>query len=327
VLTLFMLMLLVGASPPGGAFVFAGLALGTAAVGAILALVQDNARSLLSWASISHMGFIAVGIATATDAGWVSAIQATTVHFLCFLILFRLTRPGALDNNRVISTTALLIAVATLSGLPPFSGFVPRWYVLQSMFEREWYWHAGLGAVVSLVSLGYLFRLVRLALHGRPITPDAFTDRPGLMDLVLAAACATGLVGLALFPDVLTVPATGYTATLFAGSRPVQEPLSRALAGWARGWYRYPLVAVLLGGSVWYSLVPRKPSAGASALRIRGINILRSSWLTDFWVGLGDVVARAGSIVARLAAVRNRMYAFITVGCTVLLYVVIAVVR
>jgi len=193
----------------------------------VLAVIQKDALRLLAYSSISHMGFILVGLASMTHAGLMGAgvqmvnhtiIAGGMICLLSFLIDRRgtsdLTQFGGLKARMPIFATMFLIVLLGSVGLPGLSGFVGEFLALLGAFEAGqagiyglnigYAAAAGLGVVLSAAYLLYLFQQM---FYGK-VENEANT---GLADLdlrekVLGAILVMSIVILGLQPSLVTKP-------------------------------------------------------------------------------------------------------------------------
>jgi NADH-quinone oxidoreductase subunit M len=213
----------------------------------ILAVVQRDALRLLAYSSISHMGFILVGLASLTHTGLMGAGFQMVVHtiiaggMIClvsYLIQRRGTSDlavfGGLKARMPMFATIFLILLLGSVGLPGLAGFVGEFLALMGAFEAGhaglygmnvgYAAAAGLGVVLSAAYLLYLFQQIfygHLKDEANAATPD-LTRR----ESALGWALATIVILLGLQPSLITKPiessiqATRLMATAPAGSRP-----------------------------------------------------------------------------------------------------------
>ena len=147
----------------------------TMTIGNLLALYQENVKRLLAYSSISHIGFILIGFCV------LSAQALEAMLFYIFIYLFmnlgafvvaifvknRINGENVDDwkgmgfKNPLIAAF-MVICLVSLSGLPPTSGFVAKFYLLAELFRLESYrWLAVVAIINSVISLYYYFRIVK----------------------------------------------------------------------------------------------------------------------------------------------------------------------
>ena len=153
-----------------------GIALLTLTVGNLAALTQDNVKRLLAYSSISHAGYILLGLVAGNDTG----VQAIAVYVLvysfmtlgAFLVVAAMKREGVAgdtleDLKGLIHRNPgyaiwMLIFMVSLAGIPPAAGFLGKYYIFLSLIETGHYYVAVAAAVYVAVALYYYFRIVRI---------------------------------------------------------------------------------------------------------------------------------------------------------------------
>ena len=155
-----------------------GLAVATLLVGSILAVVQTDVKRLLAYSSISHAGFILVGVQSASDRGISASLFYLAAYVFMvggsFAVVTVVSRTGddatSLDDYRGLARRRPAIALAfTLfllaqAGVPFTSGFVAKFEVLAAAVDADSYWLA-LVAMVSAVIAAYLYLKVIVAMY------------------------------------------------------------------------------------------------------------------------------------------------------------------
>jgi multicomponent Na+:H+ antiporter subunit D len=113
-----------------------GLGIGSALLGALLALVQDDLKRLLAWDTVSQLGILLVGFASASVDGVTGAVYHVVNHALFKALLFlcagavvhatgvtRLSDMGGLARRRPLLTTGFTVGALAIAGVPPLNGF------------------------------------------------------------------------------------------------------------------------------------------------------------------------------------------------------------
>lgn len=189
----------------------------TLLVGSILSVQQTNVKRLLAYSSISHAGFMLVGIQAGTDQG-VSALAfylATYTFTVAgsFGVATVVGRRGDnahdLSDYRGLGKRAPLVAFAFLvfllaqAGVPFTSGFLAKFYVLGAAVDARSFWLA-LVAMLSSVISAYAYLKVVLAMYGEDPDDDAtgVTVPVGARIALVVSVAAT--LGFGLVPAPLT---------------------------------------------------------------------------------------------------------------------------
>jgi len=130
----------------------------TIIIAVMIAMVQHNLKKLLSYHAISQVGYMILGIATMTPVGIAGGLfhMLNNAIYKCCLFLCggaveqaagtaELDRLGGLGKKMSITFTACLIAALSISGVPPFNGFVSKWMVYQGIIKAGTAGSAGAG--------------------------------------------------------------------------------------------------------------------------------------------------------------------------------------
>ncbi len=144
--------------------------------GAIVALVQPDLKRLVAYSSVSHMGFVTLGIFVFTEQGLQGAILQMINHglitgalFLCVGIIYERThdrtiaKMGGLAARTPVWAALFGFFVFASAGLPGLSGFVGEFLVLLGTFEANPY-AAAVATFVMILAAGYL-----LYMYGRVV--------------------------------------------------------------------------------------------------------------------------------------------------------------
>ncbi|MCP5109545.1 MAG: NADH-quinone oxidoreductase subunit N, partial [bacterium] len=144
-------------------------------VGNIAAITQSNVKRLLAYSSISHAGYILLGLIAGNDTG----IQGMAVYILvyafmtlgAFLVVVALRRQdvigedvddlAGLIHKSPGSAVLMLIFMLSLAGIPPTAGFIGKFFIFRALLETEHYVLAVVAAVYVAVAIYYYFRIVR----------------------------------------------------------------------------------------------------------------------------------------------------------------------
>jgi NADH-quinone oxidoreductase subunit M len=217
--------------------VFAVLALIGIVYGAMVALVQQDFKFVIGYSSVSHMGFVLLGLMTLSQIGITGAVLQMFSHGILAGLLFAVVGRMVYDRThtrdlamlekvnlyKTISFAAVTFVIASMAsiGLPGFSGFVAELQVLIGV------WRASpVGAVCAgiglIIGVAYMWRAMQKAFIGdienvnvdRSLPPISIPERFGA--LVLIGASLT----IGLYPQLilnLIIPALN--SPLFDGLR------------------------------------------------------------------------------------------------------------
>jgi len=153
----------------------AGLSLVGIIYGALVAMVQVDVKRLVAFSSVSHMGFVVLGIFALNVEGMTGAMLQMLNHgfstgalFLIVGMIYerRHTRMiadfGGLSTVMPVFATFFLIVALSSIGLPGLNGFVGEFLVLLGAFQAEPLWAvvAGLGVILAAVYMLWMFQRV-----------------------------------------------------------------------------------------------------------------------------------------------------------------------
>ncbi len=120
----------------------------TIIIAAMTAIVQHNIKKLLAYSAISQVGYMVLGIATGTAVGLAGAVFHMLNNAICKCCLFLsagsveqatgtadMDKLGGLGRKMPLTFAAFFIAAMSVSGIPPFNGFVSKWMVYQGIIQ------------------------------------------------------------------------------------------------------------------------------------------------------------------------------------------------
>ena len=185
------------------------LAVASLVIGNLGALVQRDLKRMLAYSSISHAGFLLLAVTAASSLGtrallfYLIPYGAASVGAFALIALHEreLGEPATLDNlagfgwRRPLSGIALWIFMLSFAGFPLTGGFVGKVYVFAAAYQAGWTWLLVVGAIATLVSLGYYLAVVR-AIYMRPAAEEeaAAKEGPPLLDRMLSSAVCLAVV-------------------------------------------------------------------------------------------------------------------------------------
>lgn len=163
-----------------------GLAVATLLVGAVLAVVQRDAKRMLAYSSISHAGFILVGVQAASSRGVAAVVFYVAAYSFMvigsFGILSIVSGPGdrgtSLDDldglgaRRPALALALTFFLLAQAGVPLTTGFVAKFEVIGAAVDARSYWLAVVAMLSAVVSAFLYLRIVLSLYLGRSGAED-----------------------------------------------------------------------------------------------------------------------------------------------------------
>ena len=190
------------------AVIMAVMAAVTMTVGNLVAITQNNIKRFMAFSAISQAGYILMGFLG--PEGVPAMLYYMLVYIVTNLcafgvILFYSNQTGreeiedykGLSRTNPLIALAMMIALFSLSGIPPLSGFVGKFFLFSVASKAGYHWLVALAAVNSTVSLYYYLRIVR-QMYIEPAADGAkrLAVTPVLAITVAVTAFATGILGI-----------------------------------------------------------------------------------------------------------------------------------
>jgi NADH-quinone oxidoreductase subunit N len=187
------------------------------AIGNVIAIAQTNFKRMLAYSTISHVGFILLGILSGTANGFASAMFYTITYAItssvAFGVLMLLNRKGSeaeniadltgLNDSHPWHAAMLAIAMFSMAGVPPTVGFYAKLSVLQSVVQINLVWLAVFAVLFSVIGLFYYLRVIKVMYFDKPIPDQIITIKQALDVKILLSANGLALLGLGIFPSAL----------------------------------------------------------------------------------------------------------------------------
>nr|AFH56136.1 NADH dehydrogenase subunit 2 [Tachyphonus surinamus] len=141
------------------------LAILSAALGGWVGLNQTQIRKILAFSSISHLGWMAIIIVynpklTLLNFYLYAMMTATVFLTLNAMKVLKLSTLMTAWTKTPPLNAMLLLTLLSLAGLPPLTGFLPKWLIIQELTKQDM---ASSATLISLLSLLSLFFYLRLA--------------------------------------------------------------------------------------------------------------------------------------------------------------------
>ncbi|MFC5743424.1 NADH-quinone oxidoreductase subunit NuoN [Dyella tabacisoli] len=159
------------------------LAVLSLAIGNLVAIVQTNLKRVLAYSTISHMGYLLLGLASANSEGYAAAMFYAISYALmgtaAFGVILALARAGfeceEVDDLKGLNQRSpwlaflMLLVMFSLAGVPPMFGFFAKLMVLQAAVNAGMLWLAIVGAVFAIIGLYYYLRVVKVMYFDKPV--------------------------------------------------------------------------------------------------------------------------------------------------------------
>jgi NADH-quinone oxidoreductase subunit N len=196
----------------------AALAVISLAVGNLAALAQRSVKRLLAYSSVSHAGFMLIGLAANSELGLEALVYYLIPYSAMSIGAFavvaarerELARPVELDDlagygwERPLLGVALWVFMLGFAGLPLTGGFVGKFLVFSAAYEADMVWLLLVGVAATAVSLYYYLGVVRALYMRSPLERDvvAVGGAPGRELLLHGSVLACLVVTIGSFVAV-----------------------------------------------------------------------------------------------------------------------------
>ncbi len=146
----------------------------TMTLGNFAAIYQNNIKRMLAYSSIAQAGYAMIGLITLTSAG-----SGATMFYLLMYVFTNVAAFGViilvsnvsgsdnmedlygLNKRSPYLALVMLLAVLSLSGIPPTAGFVGKFFIFQAAVDSGYWWLALIGLLNAFVALYYYLNVVK----------------------------------------------------------------------------------------------------------------------------------------------------------------------
>nr|AAF03279.1 NADH dehydrogenase subunit 2 [Icterus dominicensis portoricensis]AAF15084.1 NADH dehydrogenase subunit 2 [Icterus dominicensis] len=189
------------------------LAILSAALGGWMGLNQTQIRKILAFSSISHLGWMAIIIIynpklTLLNFYLYTMMTATVFLTLNTIKVLKLSSLMTAWAKTPPLSAMLLLTMLSLAGLPPLTGFMPKWLIIQELTKQDMTPAATLISLLSLLSLFFYLRLaycatITLPPHTTNHMKQWRTNKP--TSITIAVLTVMSIVLLPVSPMILTI--------------------------------------------------------------------------------------------------------------------------
>ena len=202
--------------PEGAAFwapVLMTVGVTGALYGAVSALTQSDLKYMVGYSSVSHMGYVLMGLASMNTIGVSGAVLQMFAHGVMTALMF--TSVGALYDQahlrdmtkfggiaKVMPRHTAFFTVAGLSslGLPGLAGFVAEFHIFVGVFQADYFWAGALGILAAAITTTYIMRMLARAYFGPFNERWADLKEMRIGEQAAAALLIAGILFMGLWP-------------------------------------------------------------------------------------------------------------------------------
>jgi len=184
-------------------------------VGNIIAIAQTNIKRMFAYSTISHVGFILMGLLTGTKDGYAASMFYVIAYVIMSLAAFGMvllmSRAGyeaeniddykGLNQKNPWYAFLMLITLFSMAGIPPMLGFWAKITVLQEAVNAGLVWLAIAGVVASIIGAYYYLRVVKVIYFDKP--EDEVPIQASMDMRFVLGANGLSIVVLGVFPGSL----------------------------------------------------------------------------------------------------------------------------
>jgi len=191
------------------------LAVLSISIGNVIAIAQKNIKRMLAYSTISHIGFLLLGILAGTTEGNSASMFYVLVYTLMSLggfgMIILLSRNGfeadQLEDFRGLNERSpwfafiMLILMFSMAGVPPTVGFYAKLSVLRAVIDVGMVWLAVVAIIFSVIGAFYYLRIIKLMYFDRA-EDDTPLSSPFDMNAVMSVN-GLAVLALGIYPSAL----------------------------------------------------------------------------------------------------------------------------
>jgi NADH-quinone oxidoreductase subunit N len=185
----------------------------TMTVGNIAAITQSSVKRLLAYSSISHAGYILLGLIAANETGMIAIPMYLLVYTFTNLgvwaIVVGLRRKDVIGEHidemsglffkHPVAAILMLIFLLSLAGIPPTAGFIGKYFLFASIIETHHNVLAVIAVLNAAISMYFYLRIVVAMFMREATEKTGLALSPGLITTMAIAIIFTMWIGL--YPD------------------------------------------------------------------------------------------------------------------------------
>jgi len=195
------------------------LAVASLAIGNLTAIVQTNLKRMLAYSTISHMGFVLLGLLSGVADGKADGAASAYGASMFYTVTYMLTTLGTfgiillrtnknfeaetLDDLKGMSrknpwfALLMLVMMFSLAGIPPTVGFYAKLAVLEAVVKSGMTWLAVVAVLFSLIGAFYYLRVIKLMYFDAPVgEAEKLEASGGLRSMLTVNGVVVVLLGI-----------------------------------------------------------------------------------------------------------------------------------
>lgn len=179
-------------------------------IGNVTAIAQTNIKRMLAYSTISHIGFVLLGLMSASINGFASALFYISSYVLMSLagfgMILLLSRKGfeaekledlkGLNQRSPWLAFLMLIVMFSMAGVPPTLGFYAKFAVLQAALQAGFVWVVVFAVLMAVVGAFYYLRVIKLMYFDEPIDHHPINAPRDMRAVLSVNAFALLVIGL-----------------------------------------------------------------------------------------------------------------------------------
>jgi NADH-quinone oxidoreductase subunit N len=185
--------------------------------GNLAALTQNNLKRLLAYSSISHVGYMLLGLIASDGRTNTTGIQGILIYLLvytfmnlgAFAVITSLRRReiigdeiddiAGLVTKAPVETFLMLIFLLSLAGIPPLAGFWGKYFIFLSLIQTGHYLLASLAVLYAVLGLYYYMRIANAMIIKKAVDTEPVPISAGMTAALAVSGLAT--IGIGIFPN------------------------------------------------------------------------------------------------------------------------------
>jgi NADH-quinone oxidoreductase subunit N len=179
-------------------------------IGNVTAIAQTNLKRMLAYSTISHIGFVLLGLMSASINGFASALFYISSYVLMSLagfgMILLLSRKGfeaekledlkGLNQRSPWLAFLMLIVMFSMAGVPPTLGFYAKFAVLQAALQAGFVWIVVFAVLMAVIGAFYYLRVIKLMYFDEPVDHHPILAPRDMRAVLSVNAFALLVIGL-----------------------------------------------------------------------------------------------------------------------------------